>query len=817
MCPGFGRREFIGFAVVSAASAAVQLRLPATDPTARRALGGGPLQAAVDGAAPAPTVAKPTDETTQKLNALRTKFKVPTTELSDVAGTISADGKTPIGAVAVMDLAAAYAKDTNVSWSKALQFSVDANAHNAADTDPDAGSDSGKAAVLNRALFANASNCLKLCATGILGNAQYTTPNTISGVAGGGYSFPVYPSDMTYIVNGTTNTPGSGQAEALRVLSSALSNRAVVCDYSNFCIGATNSLASTSGGKTPPSQQWAQTLFDARSTTGYQNYLREVNVDDSLRDAEKYWHAKESETLNILNEGLSLRVGAVQASAYLATPFDDMLAGKYPEPVAAYDQAIQHYILAKARATVAGSSSSSVKSVLASFDALLTLFTEKPEDVPGLEQSVAIRNVFMRLTSFEYLGKSSGIFTDDQINEALGAGGKLITDNTTVKAKLSTALLAFNSSGILGSISAVIGVTRLVLESLLLHDAIGKGEVSPAQAIGFTARIVAVYSSFGALRNLTMSFLTAAPTAARTAARILSWNTVSPEMYEMTTGAMWSAARPAADIPTEAQAASTSFAEAMSGTSGKFVDTAEDTVTVFFTQASAEAGAKVPSAQRAVATQALSSAVEAASTRIVEQASIEQGAILAKSSASLASKVFTASLAGAGLIADLLFVSSDIAAIVAGGGMVGASTWLWLVSDGIAVVASGIGVGIAMSLFTASSLNFVALGLTLAAAIIGLIAGAISLPNVAKQTRDEMTATFQRLENDGYLREWGRKIAFMAVYFDALSQEEPVRFVDPSKSLFDVQGKAFEIFATSTGATDWDKFKECRSSLVGVA
>ena len=80
-----------------------------------------------------------------------------------------------------------------------------------------------------------------------------------------------------------------------------------------------------------------------------------------------------------------------------------------------------------------------------------------------------------------------------------------------------------------------------------------------------------------------------------------------------------------------------------------------------------------------------------------------------------------------------------------------------------------------------------------------------------------MTATFQRLENDGYLREWGRKIAFMAVYFDALSQEEPVRFVDPSKSLFDVQGKAFEIFATSTGATDWDKFKECRSSLVGVA
>jgi hypothetical protein len=817
MCPGFGRREFIGFAMVTAASAAVQSRLQATDPKAPRALGAGPLPAAVGDAAAAPVVAKPTDEATQKLNALRAKFTVPTTDLSDVAGVISADGKTPIGAVAVMELAAAYAKDTKTSWSKALQFNVGANAHNAADTDPDAGSDSGKAAVLNRALFANASNCLKLCATGILGNAEYTSPVTVSGVAGGEYAFPVYPSDMTYIVNGTTNAPGAGQAKALSDLSSALSNRAVVCDYSNSCIAATDSLASTSGGKTPPSQQWAQTLFDARSTTGYQKYLREVNADDSLRDAEKYWHAKESETLSILNEGLSLRVGAVQASAYLATPFDDMLAGKWPKSVAAYDQTIQHYILAKAQATVAGSAASSVKNVASSFEALLTLFTEKPEGVPGLEESVAIRNVFMRLTSFEYLGKSSGIFTNDQINEALGDGGTLITDNTTVKLKLSNALTAFNGAGILGSIAAVIGITRLVLESLLIHDAIGKGEVSPAQALGFAARIAAVYSSFGALRNLTMSLLTAAPTVARTATRILSWNTVSPEMYETTAGAMWSAAKPAADISAEAQAASTSFADAMSSTSSTFTDTAEDTVTVFFTKASADAGAKVPSAQRAAAEQALSSAVEAASTRIVEQASIEQGATLAKPSASLASKAFTASLAGAGLIADLLFVSSDIATIVAGGGMVGASTWLWLVSDGIAVVASGIGVGIALSLFTASSLNLVAIGLTLAAAVIGLIAAAISLPNVAKQTRDEMTATFQRLENDGYLSAWGQKIAFMAVYFHALNSEEPVRFVDPSKSLFDVQGKAFEIFATSTAATDWDKFKECRSSLVGVA
>lgn len=817
MCPGFGRREFIGLAMVTAASAAVQSKLPATGQKAPRALGGGPLQTAVDGAAPTPVVAKPSDETTQKLNALRTKFAVPTTELSDVAGMISADGKTPIGAVAVMELAAAYAKDANMSWSKALQFSVGANAHNAADTDPDAGSDSGKAAVVNRVLFANASNCLTLCATGVLGSAEFTSPVTASGLAGGEYAFPVYPSDMTYIVNGTTNTPGSGQAEALRVLSSALSNRAVVCDYSNFCIGATDSLASKSGGKTPPSQQWAQTLFDARSTTAYQNYLREVNADNSLRDAEKYWHAKESETLNILNEGLSLRVGAVQASAYLAKPFDDMLAGRWPEPVAAYDQTIQHYILTKSQATVAGSSNASVKSVLASFDAILTLFTAKPEDVPGLEQSVAIRNVFMRFTSFEYLGKSSGIFTDDQIDEALGSGGTLITDNTTVKARLSTALRGFNSTGILGSIAAVIGTTRLVLESLLLHDAIDKGEVSPAQALGFTARIVSVYSSFGALRNLVKSFLAAAPTVARTAARILSWNTVAPEMYEMTAGPMWNAARPAADLSTEAQAASTSFADAMSGTSSKFVDTAEDAVTVFFTQASADAGAKMPPAQRAVASQALSNAAEAASTRVMDQASIEQGAIVARQSASLASRVFTASLAGAGLIADLLFVSSDIATIIASGGMVEASTWLWLVSDGIAVVASGIGVGIAVSLFTASSLNLIALGLTLAAAIIGLIAAAISLPNVAKQTRDEMTATFQRLENDGYLREWGRKIAFMAVYFHALNIDEPVRFVDPSKSLFDVQGKAFEIFAASTGATDWDKFKECRSSLVGVA
>lgn len=803
--------------MVTAASAAVQLRLPANDPTAPLAFGQRPSQAAVGAAAMAPTVAKPTDDTTKKLNALRAKFKVPTTELSDVAGTISADGKTPIGALAVMELMAAYANDTKISWSKAKGYRVAVNAHNGGDTDPDASTNSGKAAILNRALFANASNCVKLCATGILANAEHTTTTTISGVGGGGYNFLVYPSDMTYIVNGKTDKPGAGQAQALSDLGKALSNRAVACDYGNICIALTDSLAGVSGSKTPSSTNWAQTLFDTRSSTGYQKYLLAVSADNSLHDAERYWQAKESETLNILNEGLSLRVGAVQASAYLAVPFEDMRAGTALKPVSAYDQKIQHYVLTTARAKVAGSTISNVKNLLSSFDAVLTLFTKKPEEIPGLEQSVAIRNVFMRLTSFEYLGKSNGIFTDDQINEALGAGGKLIADNTTVKSKMSNALRTFNGSGILGSMSAAVGITRLVLDSLLLNDAIDKGKVSPAQALGFTARVFAVYSSFGALRNLAMSFLSAGKTVTRTTARILGWSTVSPETYGMTAGAMWSAAKPAADISKDAQAASTSFADAMASTSNAFVETAEDTVTVFFTQASKDAAAKVPSAQRAVTAEALGSAVDVASTRIVEQASIEQGVKLAKPAASLSSKVFTASLAGAGLIADLLFFSSDIVSIASAGGKVGTATWLFFVSDGIAVVASGIGVGIAASVFTASSLNYVALGLTIGAAIIGLIAAAISLPNVQKQTRDTTTATFQRLEKDGYLKEWGRKIAFMSVYFDSLSNgEEPKRFVDPSKSLFDVQGKAFAIFLKSTGKTDWDKFKECRSSLVGV-
>ncbi len=36
-----------------------------------------------------------------------------------------------------------------------------------------------------------------------------------------------------------------------------------------------------------------------------------------------------------------------------------------------------------------------------------------------------------------------------------------------------------------------------------------------------------------------------------------------------------------------------------------------------------------------------------------------------------------------------------------------------------------------------------------------------------------MTATFQRLEKDGYLREWGRKIAFIAVYFTLSTLRSP--------------------------------------------
>lgn len=817
MCPDLGRRGFLGFAIVSAASVAMQSGVAAHDPTVPQALGQGPVPAALGAAAAAaPTVAKPTDELTKKLNALRTKFKVPTTVLSDVAGTMSADGTTPIGAAAVKLLGAAYDKDATISWSKAVKFTVDPNAHNAADTDPDPSTGGGKAAALNRALFANAANCLTLCATGLLMNAQYTRGTRIGGLAGGDFDFPVYPSDMTYIVNGLRDKPGGGQAWALKELSQALSDRAVATDYGNACIRATNDLASKPGSTTPPSQAWAQTLFDARASTDYQRYLRAVSADTSLRDAERYWQAKESETLSILWEGLSFRVSAAQASAYLAAPFDDMRAGTSLKPVAAYDQTIQHYVLTKARATLAGSSISNVKNVLSSLDVMLTLFTKGPDQVPGLEQSVAIRNVFMRLTSFEYLGKSNGIFTDAQLDEAVKAGGKLITDNTTVKSKVSGALRTFNGSGILGSMSAALGITRLVLESLLLDDAIAKGKVSPAQAIGFTARIFSVYSSFGALRNLTMSFLAAGKTVTRTTARILGWHTVSPETYDLTSGAMWRAARPAADISNDAQVASTSFADAMASTSSKFVDTTEESVTVFFTQASKDAAAKVPSAQRAAAAQALTNSADVASTRVVEQASIENSVKLAVPAVSRASKVFTASLAGVGLVADLLFFTSDIAAVASAGGNVEAPTWLWLAADGLAVVASGIGVGIAAAVFTAASLTFVALGLTIGAALIGLIAAAITIPLAHAKVKDNGTAAFQRLQNDGYLMNWGRKIAFMTVYFDALSNAADQRFVDPSKSLFDVQGKAFAIFLKSTGKTDWDKFEECRSSLVGV-
>ncbi|GAA1051292.1 MAG: hypothetical protein L0G87_06900 [Renibacterium salmoninarum] len=814
MSKAFGRRGFLSLAVLTGAAIPVLSASPASaKPTSLKPQSSGAI-ARED---------RPSEADTAKLNQLRNQFGLPVTAFSDITTVVQGEDPKSFGYTALTTLGEAYAADTSQSWSKRTVDTESAHFFASSKVDPAPNDPSAQRLPELRKKLSDAMSCISLASTGMWANALYN--NGGSATYGGDKNFPLYPSDLSYLLNGSSGEPDAGREKASLDIAECLRNKAIQADYSNALINRILSGFSLNQEPLTP-LEWRTKLITGQTSSGYQKYLVEVVKDPALSKAEKYWHAREMATITILDPaGTSLqKISAGAASSYLAQPFEQFVKGEFPAADSAYDVTMQRYTLENLEVGIGASSLSTLRKATSAIAGILELLPNSADDLPGLDRSVAIRNTFMRLTAFEFVGESNGEFTNAQISQAVAETDTVFTNNVGAKAKLVDGLNTLNSHGVLGSVSAVLSITRLVYKSLALNDKIAKQKVTPATALGFAGSVFSTYSALGSLRTLLVTFLSKAQTTSKAAASLAGFNLAAPEVYELSSGVAWRGIIAADNVSNTTATALRSLSEEGAVAIQPRIDVSGSSVEQALNSTLDEALAKLPSGRRSAARAAIMDQVEASASAAVME-SVVAGTGLAASSARLGARVFTASLALAGVIGDLLAFSYDVVSLSSGESQ-GASGWLFLTSDALALVSSGLGLAITFEIIASAAAGVVAMTLGFAAAVFGLVAVILAFINATSPEREATTTTFQRLQNAGYVTDWGRKIAFASVYFDTLQTETLTgnqvlktqkRWIDDlGQSLFGVQGTAFARFTSSSANGDYAKFKDSLDSLVGV-
>lgn len=474
------------------------------------------------------------------------------------------------------------------------------------------------------------------------------------------------PSDLSYLLNGSSGEPNAGREKAAQDISECMRNKAIQADYSNVLINRILPGFTINQENLTP-LEWRSKLIAGQTSSGYQKYLVEVVKDPTLSSAEKYWHAREMTTVSILDPGGTglERISAGAASSYLAQPFEQLLKGEFPAADSAYDVTMQRYTLENLEIGIGASSLSTLRKATSAIAGILELLPNSVEDLPGLERSVAIRNTFMRLTAFEFVGESTGEFTNEQISRAVSETDQVLTNNIGAKAKLTDGLNTLNSHGILGSIAAVLSITRLVYKSLALDDEIAKQKVTPATALGIAASAFSTYSGFGSLRTLLVIFFGKAQTTSKAVASLAGLNLAAPEVYELSSGTAWKGIVASDSVSNATATALRSLSEEGAEAIRPKIDVSASSIEETLNSTLDEAVAKLPSGRRSAARAAIMDQIETSASAAIHESAVA-GTGLAASSARLGARVFTATLALASVIGYLLSFAYDVTGLASG-------------------------------------------------------------------------------------------------------------------------------------------------------
>lgn len=754
-------------------------------------------------ASPVPSV-----EQTARLNDLRAQRDLFGTDISDIFALSGpdADDQT-VSQWAMLSIGAWYRKNDGSLWSTS-NFPSRLEPYTRS-----AYRSGGSAQDLETVRkFAQAYRAVELAATGFMANAVYSS-DVIGTTEGGGEDFPVYPADVRYMLNGG-GTPSSGHAAAGRQVRSLMQTEVMHTEYVNAVL---------TGLDTPAVYRVRYTvgellskIDDGVSSIAYQQYLSDVAREgDDLVAAARYWLTKELAFIAAINPSRAEKTSALLVPASIAAQLQAVLDGDFPEPDPALDQGTLPLAFTRIIAAETAATTSTVRAGIAAIKAISDELTRRgtTPDVAGLERNVAIRNVFMTLTSYEWQGRSGPTFTAEQINQAVS--GVTFTNNASLRNRIVERLNALNDLGILGSVAGIIAFVRFGLEAANVAAAVQNGTVTDAQALALAARTCSALATAGQFRPLWVEVIApVAPSGSlRSMTQALHLDAFADNMFGAA-GALWLRARGPGPSPTQevalrdfGQFVREALEQDIRGVSDQLVERIYDA-------SMSRVGAQQVALSSQRIAQLISAEAEAAAVAITP------------ARVSFALRAFSIGVAVLDFAGSILIFASDIVAIVQSDDPASASAVLYAVADGLGTLGAIISTTTLVFALSNPVLTVVGIGIAVVGAVFLLIAGGLAAASATaerEQVREDTTETMQYLEAGGYLTNWGVKIEFLSAYFDVFRDRRDglnlqTRWTPEEESIFDDESEAWDVYLNSGASTVKGRLEAAvrAGSFVGV-
>lgn len=802
---GFSRRDFLLVGATATCVGVFSLGFPLLPPPHARAASGGtggvPATAAgwaayarrvLEGTPPAASPV-PSAELTSRLNDLRAQRGLFGTDISDIFAMPGPDDDQKVSEWAMVAIGAWYRKNDGTLWSTAnFPGRLEPYTRNAYRS-------GGSAEDLETVRkFGVAYRAVELAATGFMANAVYSS-DVIGTTEGGGEDFPVYPADVLYMLNGG-GVPYSGHLAAGQQVRSLMQTEVVHTEYVNAVLTGVDR-----GGVYREGHDIGELLSkidDGVSSISYQQYLRDVAREgDELVAAARYWLAKELASIAAIDPSRAEKTSALLVPASIAAQLQAVIDGDFPAPDPALDQGTLPLAFTRIIAAETAAATSTVRSGIAAIKAIsdeLTLRRTTP-DVAGLERNVAIRNVFMTLTSYEWQGRSGPTFTADQIDQAVS--GVTFTNNASLRSRIVERLNALNSLGILGSVAGIITFIRFGLEAANVAAAVKNGTVTDEQALALAARTCSTLATAGQFRRLWVEVIApVAPSGSlRSMTQALHLDAFADNMFGAA-GALWLRARGPGPSPTQAAAlrdfgqfVREALEQDIRGVSDQLLDRIHNTS---MSRVGAEQAA-LSSRRIAAEAQLISTEAEAATVRIPP------------ARVSFALRAFSIGVAAFDLAGSIFIFAADIVGIVQSDDPPSASAVLYAVADGLGTVGAIISTTTLVFALSNPVLTAVGIGIAVVGAVFLLVAGGLSAASASaerEQVREDTTETLQYLEAGGYVKNWGAKIEFLSAYFDVFRDpadglNRQTRWTPEKESIFDDESAAWAFYLNAWQST----------------
>lgn len=752
----------------------------------------------------------PSSETADALNEIRTSHNVFSVDYSDIFA-LKTSHKDTYGSYMTLaeygldQLGKSYRHNPQISWGSGVDELDIYRIPNWRYTTDNEHSDQ------NRTTFGKAQQCVSTCNYGFWANAEYSTTKTFSGVSGGD-DFPIYPADMRYIANGTSqvngkDTPGAGYESAVLDLTTALQDQKLYFDYLNAMSYVVFIETLQTSGSTVQGLDLLNNIYPILTSDNYQRYLQQARSSESadIRSATEYFLRKELLTASFLWRKSVSEIDILLHSANISAIFSDAYNAKNSYAADEYfDTTLFPYIILRYQLAAAGSTNSLVKTAAGGLQVLSNLLTTPRQQVGGLEFNSEIKNLFMVLSGDLYLGKSSSIVLDsssiEDVVNASSTNHPTFYDLST-KNQLIDALKKLNSSGLLGTIGLAINITRAVYDTMYLRFAVLNDKVTPQQVMSFIARYLGVYSGLGNLSTFLKTLSAPTRQCLQGVSEMLRLDQVNPLFWGVS-GAMAQGLDVAdsvelANLESETARIARNFAELPFADENSYINTLfEQEISAGASGVSSSARAQIEDiAQRAVGL--VTDDIETITERAVTS-----------TAASFGVKAFGITTSLAGLTADVLYVAADITTIATSENP-SAQNYISLTADTLSLGASTIGVGIAFGILEAEAFPVIAIGLGLGGIVLGLANTIISLVDSSEsraEVRQQTSSLLQTLETAGYLHDWGVRIQFLSAYYDVFrdpvgGQDKQTRWSSADIAIFDDEAAAWQKFLETNGTT----------------